>query len=139
MSKPHAFLIAAMCGLPCAHAADLQLEVTVPAGRTGAVMLSLFDKAEGFPRGKALKTARVEPKDGRATVTFNGLPPGDYAASVYFDENGNFKLDTNAFGMPSELYGFSRNARGSGGPPAFADAAFRLEEGSKPHTIDLAP
>jgi Uncharacterized protein conserved in bacteria (DUF2141) len=41
------------------------------------------------------------------------------------DENGNGVLDKNFFGVPVEGYGFSNDARGSMGPPAFEKAAFR--------------
>ena len=45
---------------------------------------------------------------------------------MYLDENGNAKLDANVFGVPTELFGFNRNARSPLGPPSFADAAFRV-------------
>jgi uncharacterized protein (DUF2141 family) len=35
-------------------------------------------------------------------------------------------LDKNLFGIPKEPYGFSNSARGSTGPPKFADAAIVL-------------
>lgn len=122
---------------PLVHAADLRIEVTVPAHKQGAVLAALFEKSEGFPRGKPLQVASSVPSDGKAMVQFAGLPEGDYAVSVFLDENGNMKLDANLFGLPTELYGFSRNARSPAGPPLFADAAFRV--GAEPVTqpVDL--
>jgi len=75
--------------------------------------------------------------DGKAVVQFAGLPAGDYAVSAFLDENGNTRLDSNVFGIPTELYGFSRNARGASGPPQFADAAFRLDAAPLAHAIEL--
>jgi hypothetical protein len=50
----------------------------------------------------------------------------DTLVSAFLDENNNMKLDSNLFGLPTELYGFSRNARNPVGPPPFEAAAFRL-------------
>jgi len=120
-----------------AHAADLSIEFTAPPHKQGAVMAAIFDKADGFPRGKPLQTATATPVGGKAVVQFTGLPEGDYAVSAFLDENANMKLDTNLFGLPTELYGFSRDARGLAGPPAFADAAFRLGAGAGKQTLEL--
>ena len=57
---------------------------------------------------------------------FAGVIPGKYAISVYHDVNGNQRLDSNMVGIPSEPYGFSRDARGKMGPPSFDDAAFEV-------------
>lgn len=122
---------------PLAHAADLSIEVTVPAQKQGAVLAALFDKSDGFPRGKPLQVATAQPSDGKAVVQFAGLPEGDYAVSVFLDENGNLKLDANLFGVPTELYGFSRNARSALGPPPFADAAFRVGADTVSQAIEL--
>lgn len=125
-------LAALLAAAASAQAADLRVEITVPPERQGTVLAALFDQADGFPRGKPLRTATAQPAQGKALLEFAELPPGDYAVSVFLDENANFKLDANLFGMPTELYGFSRNARNLAGPPAFADAALRLEEGAQP-------
>ena len=111
--------------------------VTATEGAALAVLAALFDNSEGFPRGKPLQVATAQPGDGKAVVQFVGLPEGDYAVSVFLDENGNMKLDANVFGVPTELYGFSRNARSALGPPQFADAAFRVGADVSPQAIEL--
>ncbi len=132
-------LILSLCAAAAlnAHAADLTLEISTPAGKQGAVLAALFDKADGFPRGKPLQTATATLVDGKAMVLFTGLADGDYAATAFLDENANLKLDSNLFGLPTELYGFSRDARGAMGPPAFADAAFRIGAGTARQNIEL--
>ena len=120
-----------------AQAGDLTVEVNVPDQRQGAVRAALFDKAEGFPRGTPLRTAAAQPVQGKATLQFTDLPPGDYALTAFLDENSNTKLDTNLFGMPTEPYGFSRNARGMTGPPSFADATFRVQDGAQQQAFEL--
>jgi uncharacterized protein (DUF2141 family) len=120
-----------------AFAGDLTIEVNVPSGKQGTVMASVFAKADGFPRGTALRTAMAVPVKGKTTLLFADLPKGDYAVTAYLDENTNGKLDGNLLGIPSELYGFSRNARGLTGAPPFADAAFRVEDSAQLQVFDL--
>ena len=42
-------------------------------------------------------------------------------------ESGN-QLDRGLFGIPAENYGFSNNASGSFGPPAFDKASFIFDQ-----------
>ena len=133
-------IIPALAAILCAgavSAGDLKIEVSLPAERQGAVLAAVFDKADGFPRGTPLRTATAQPVQGKAMLQFTGLPPGDYAVTAFLDENSNTKLDTNLFGLPIELYGFSRNARNLVGPPPFADAAFRVEDNAQKQSFEL--
>ena len=129
--------LSALLATAAVHAGDLSVEFNIPDQRQGAVRAALFDRAEGFPRGAALRTATALAVQGKATLQFTDLPPGDYALTAYLDENNNSKLDSNLFGLPTEPYGFSRNARGMTGPPAFADAAFRVDGVALQQTLDL--
>ena len=130
-------ILSVLLAAASAHAGDLTVEVNIPAERQGAVRAAVFDKAEGFPRGTPLRTAVALPVQGKATLQFADLPAGDYALTAFLDENSNNKLDSNLFGLPTEPYGFSRNARSMAGPPPFADASFRVEDGAQQHTFDL--
>jgi uncharacterized protein (DUF2141 family) len=79
------------------------------------------------------RTRKAVPVKGNLqgdTVTLELLlPPGEYALSVFHDENGDGKLARNFIGIPKEPAGFSNNYRPKG-PPRFAKAAFQL--GSEP-------
>src|SRR6185295_8341856 len=68
---------------------------------------------------------------GAALCVFKGVAKGVYGISAFHDENDNGKLDTNFIGLPTEDYCASRDARGSFGPPKFADAKFSYTGGSK--------
>lgn len=123
-----------------AHAADLELTIAEARNAEGRVMVALFNDAEGF--GKMLEAKRVAaamlPIDGTtARLMIGGLVPGRYAVSVIHDQNGNGKLDTNLLGLPTEGYGFSRDARGTLGPPSFEAAAFELPTAGAKQTIKL--
>jgi len=48
--------------------------------------------------------------------------------TMYQDENGNGKLDTGAFGIPVEKFGFSNDAEGVMGPPSYEKCGFTFSE-----------
>jgi uncharacterized protein (DUF2141 family) len=125
-----ALVLSTLLSLPV-FAADLVVEVEGLRGDKGVVSVGLFDKAENFP--KQFTTGLRTPADKPVVeVVFRDLPPGRYAVSAYQDENGNLELDRGLFGIPKEPYGFSRDARGTAGPPEFRDARFDLgDEGAR--------
>ncbi len=94
----------------------------------GTIRLALFRRS-GFPNSeKALRTVS-RPVSGRSIeIVVDALEPGEYAASVYQDLNDDRVLNKGAFGIPQEPYGFSNNARGNFGPPAFTQASFVMAE-----------
>ena len=121
-----------------AHAADLRIEVSTPAGKQGAVLAAIFDKADGFPRGKPLQTAMATPVGGKAVVQFTGLPEGDYAVTAFLDENANMKLDSNLLGIPAEPYGFSGTVPNRMGPATWEQARFSLASDGATVTVRLS-
>jgi uncharacterized protein (DUF2141 family) len=97
----------------------------------GSVRVALYNKPEGFTEPKKavhLKSVSVE----SATVIVDlNVPPGRYAVAVFHDENNNGVLDKNAFGLPTEAYGFSNNARGRFGPPDFNSCVVEIGPNTK--------
>jgi uncharacterized protein (DUF2141 family) len=91
-------------------AADLTVTITDIRATQGQVMVALLD-SEAAWNGTAKPVAgqAVAASGNELKLTFANLPAGHYAVRVMHDENGNGKLDTNAFGMPTEGYGFSNN------------------------------
>ena len=65
---------------------------------------------------------------GGGSVVFAEVPPGRYAIKAFHDSDGDGELGRDLFGAPSEDYGFSNDARGTFGPPDFADAAVAVGE-----------
>ena len=92
----------------------------------GHILLGIYDEENYMTK---FIDAKMEKADGE-TVTFvcEDIASGEYAISVFHDENDNKKLDTGAFGIPKEKYGFSNNAKGKMGPPSFQDCMFKVEE-----------
>ena len=105
---------------------------------SGTIMVALSDSAEAYS-GKAPAAAQATiPVSGDAAVaTFSGLRPGTYAIRAFHDLDGDGRLNVNPFGVPTEPYAFSNNARGMMGPAPWDSAAFRLEAGENRQTIDI--
>jgi uncharacterized protein (DUF2141 family) len=68
-----------------------------------------------------------QPGAAKAVLVYRNLPAGPYAVTAFQDQNGNGKLDRNLMGIPTEPYGFSRDAASPMGPPSFPDAVIDLQ------------
>ncbi len=105
----------------------------------GSVRIAFYMSDDGFASDleKAVYDAAEPVTSEIVTFTFDILPAGVYAFSVYHDEDDDGELDMKFYGPPSEKVGASNNATGRMGPPSFEDASFIL--GSEPveMTIEL--
>jgi uncharacterized protein (DUF2141 family) len=119
--------------------ANLTLTVNKIKSDKGVVRVLLFDKAAGFPDvvENAVKNASLKIIGNKAVITFENIPTGTYAISVFHDSENTGKLRTNTFGIPRDGYGFSNNASGTFGPPSFEKAAFKVNAGNNSVNIDL--
>ncbi len=144
-------LCGALAAAPPSLAADLTVEIAGIRSNDGVIVLGLYDTADGFdralkvfdkPDGFVRDTGRVLGASIRADTgirrsVFSNLPPGRYAVIVFQDANRDGRIDKNLVGIPTEAYGFSRNASGFLGPPGFADAAVEVSDGSLSIQIDM--
>ncbi|PQJ78637.1 DUF2141 domain-containing protein [Polaribacter porphyrae] len=107
---------------------DLTIEISGMETDKGKVFIALYNSEKTFLKSsKTTKGTNAVVKDGKAIAYFKGLKKGDYAVSLFHDENDNNKMDTKIFGIPKEPYGFSNNATGFMGPPKYKDAKFSIE------------
>jgi uncharacterized protein (DUF2141 family) len=122
------------------EAAELRLAIDGIHSTRGTVIIGLYDNAEGFKRAVdaadsvallieptryaavALRTRDAVNND----VIFSNVAPGRYAVIAFHDQNNNAKLDRGVFGLPTEPYGFSNDARGFFGAPSFDAAAVKV-------------
>jgi uncharacterized protein (DUF2141 family) len=109
----------------------IRAEISGLRSPRGVVRCLLFRGEDGFPSNAANASQRVVAKivNGAAVCEFADPPAGSLAIAFIHDENGNGELDKNFFGIPQEGYGFSNDARGKMGPPAFDKAAFQHAAG----------
>nr|WP_321223200.1 DUF2141 domain-containing protein [uncultured Psychroserpens sp.] len=88
----------------------------------GKIVFALNTK-DTFMIAEPIQSGTAEIKDGKATITFKDVKPGDYAIMALHDLNGNLRMDFDANRMPTESYGTSNNPR-SFGPPVYEDSKF---------------
>ena len=107
---------------------------------TGTVACALFESSAGFPTEflrSATNVMVIKIRKTQARCDFEDIPPGTYAIAVIHDENMNGELDTNVFGIPTEGYGFSRDATALIGVPSFSAASFTYDGQSVDLTMSL--
>ena len=103
---------------------------------TGEIMVVLFNSEAAYGgQGAPVAQAMIDVAAGQHTATFT-VPAGDYAVKSFHDVNGDGRMNTNPFGMPTEPYAFSNNARGNMGPATWEQAHFTVE-GDTAQTISL--
>jgi uncharacterized protein (DUF2141 family) len=107
----------------------VEAQVTNFSNSKGVCRACLFNTESSFngKEGKAVQCVQVPVSNKTAKVTFENIPPGNYAVSVFHDVNNNNKLDVNFLGIPKEGYGASKNKLPFAAAPAFADNLFTVK------------
>jgi outer membrane protein len=108
------------------NAAQVSVHIDNPPS-SGRVALVLFNSANSFGVLRYPFMVVKYTLDGRDNYIIEDVPPGEYALLVYYDENGNNRIDRNFIGIPNEPLGFSNRYRPKG-PPAYERAAFQLKQ-----------
>ncbi len=104
----------------------------------GDVRCGLYNSATTFPKdGQQFQGVAAPIVNQQATCVFNNVPPGTYAVALFHAEKGETKMRTGLFGQPEEGYGFSRNAKGTMGPPSFGDAAYTYSGGPASFPVNI--
>lgn len=105
----------------------IKVDIVGLKNNKGQVLIGLYNSENHFLK-KVYKGNVALIKNAKATFTFENLPAGEYAISVFHDENSNGKLDTNFMGIPKEAYAASNDAKGFMGPPKYKDAKFQATQ-----------
>jgi uncharacterized protein (DUF2141 family) len=89
----------------------------------GKIDIVLYGNETGFPldpsSAVAMKQVDVDTQTMTATIVFDKLPQGFYAATVMHDEKMVGKMEFDSQGIPIEGYGISNNPDSSSGPPTW--------------------
>lgn len=129
MTRITALVICLLLAAP-ALGEDARVSVRVSGADPGVgqVAGSLFASKDDYLK-RGVAQARVEVDgEGVAVLDFGPHPPGDYAVSVYWDEDSDGELDSGFMRIPKEKVGFSNNARGRFGPAKWKDAHFTVDD-----------
>lgn len=107
-----------------------RIQVAAPSDE-GRIHVALYASAETFLE-EPDHTAMATPSGSRASVKFDGLPPGRYAVVVFQDLDGNEEMSMSAVGMPTEPFGFSGDSGARmTGPPSFEPSSFEVTAGDE--------
>ncbi len=109
--------------------AEITVEITGLRSSEGVVRACMTTDPERFPacRGAPHAYRATVAADETLTLTFRNVAPGRYAIALLHDENANGEADRALGLMPTEGFGFSRDAKVRLGPPSFEDAAFEVD------------
>lgn len=119
-----------------AEVQNILVTITDIKSDDGMVYIGLYDSEKTF-LDKRYKSARSTIENNEAIITFANIPAGTYAVSVFHDENGNQKMDTNFMGIPKEDTGCSNNAKGFMSAPKWKDAKFDVVDSTVTLTINM--
>jgi len=121
-------LVMALCTSVQAEEGKGTLTVSLNGFRddNGMAMVSLYRTEVGFPFDAALAARKegVLIVGGKAAVVFRDLAYGEYAVSMYHDEDMSGRLEKTVEGLPKEGVGLSNSPSG---PPDFKKSAFTLK------------
>lgn len=121
-----------------AQTSTISLRFTVIETQTGSIMIALFDSEAAYAHdGRPARVLAIPVNAASVSASFAGLAPGDYAIKAFHDVDGNGAMAVNPFGMPTEPFAFSNNARGNMGPAQWSAAHFPVGTGSTVQTITL--
>jgi uncharacterized protein (DUF2141 family) len=119
---------------------DITIVITNLRSTDGEVLISLYDRAEGFPKDRnAIVRGAAIPADGSGQVTtvFEDLPLGDYAVAVLHDEDNSRDMTFGRFRLPKEGYCFSNNVKVRFKAPKFEKTKFTLDGDGVTQTLRM--
>lgn len=103
----------------------LTIEVASFENTKGVLRVCVTDQKDDFLKSCTFSKTVVV-KDEAVSLKIENMEKGNYAVSVYHDENNNDILETTGlFGIPIEPYGFSNNPSMIFGP-SFKKSVFRM-------------
>ena len=108
----------------------MTIKVTELRNTKGVVRACMTTNPDKFPRCRGVAGAHSETVAAARslTFTFRDVKPGTYAVALLHDENNNGKADRALGMMPTEGFGFSRDAKVKMGPPKFRAASFMVKD-----------
>lgn len=129
---------AAVPGVAQAQAARGVLTIEISGLQPqGQVMVQVFASEADYAAGRAAANQIVAVDAATEQVRFEGLAAGPTMFRLFHDVNGDNRMNTNPFGIPTEPFAFSNNARGSFGPASWSQAVFTLNAGENTQAIAL--
>ena len=121
------FLLLSLGSFPALAQNELSVCVHGVPESKGKISVAVYNEAEGFLKfERVFKCDSTAAKKGMTNIAISGLPEGEYALAVFYDANGNDKLDKNWLGIPKEKVAFSKGKMRTFGPPSYDECVFEV-------------
>ena len=121
-----------------AQEASLTVAFAGVKAHKGKMMGVLFDSQAAYDgKGEAVRAFAVAADGATIEERLPGLKPGRYAIRVFHDLDGDGKMGLNPFGVPTEPFAFSNDAKGMMGPASWDAAAFEVKAGDNVQTSHI--
>ncbi len=117
-------------------AADLDIALANVKKDTGNILLALYNSKDTF-RDTPFRAMSIAAESGVMVINLQDLPAGNYAVMLFQDLDGDEKLNTNLFGLPTEPWGGSLGGKSVFGPPDWKATQFELKDPGTQITIKL--
>ena len=122
-------------------AEEFEIRITGISSCQGNVMLAVYDNGSHFmniEQAVVKKAINLATADCASILLYRiAIPYGQYAIVVYHDANSNGIHDKNMFGVPTETWGVSNNARPLLREPKFRECAFTHSASRTSVTIEI--
>lgn len=118
---------------------DLKIELVGLRNTKGNIVLALFSDSQGYPDKPeaAVRSEVFTVTDVSMTITISDIPYGNYAVTIFHDENADSELNTNLLGIPQEGIGFSGNPKIWKGVPKYEKSQFNFSPDQEKITIKV--
>jgi len=107
------------------HDTAITIDISGVSSDKGKLFIALYSDEKDWLKSTDYSTKSLV-RNGKANVTFESIPDGEYAISIFHDENDNGEMDSNWLGIPKEAFACSNGALGKFGPPKWSDAVFTV-------------
>lgn len=122
-------LIAELAASHLIGTSTLQVQLDGLRNSRGVIQACLTQDRVNFPDcAKDPRAIRQTVRVSSGSLAFTNVQPGEYALTLFHDENANSRLDT-IFGIPREGFGFSRNPKVRFGAPRYDNVNIELGPG----------
>lgn len=109
----------------------IELVISETSSDEGVIQLLIFDQEKGWPESldDAWKTVTLPIENGIAKKTITNVPAGNYAVTVFHDQDENGVIRKNRIGYPVDNFGFSNNPSLFFGVPSFEKCSRKVTSG----------
>jgi len=131
------FILISSAAKPPPQEYQLTLKVTGIKEIKGELVIGLYNNQKAWlKKGKEFSKKTIKITAKKESIVFDNIPAGNYAISLFHDENMDGKVNRSLIRIPKEGYGFSNNTRVTIKAPGFKKSSFQIS-GDRDEIIKL--